>query len=164
MHLLDTERRGTSIEGAHLVVGVRDSFVHLCSNAEDRLEAYRQHFETVYVECLTRYYQSHAAEFLADNGVHDFMRYADSKLKEEEERGLKYLETSGDSLKKASLTLTQTAPPPGGGGGSYSLLHVNLICHPTSIDCHPTSTDSSCSAIDTDCILHWRCAAVRSDS
>ncbi|XP_043240835.1 cullin-5-like [Amphibalanus amphitrite] len=100
MHLLDTERRGTSIEGAHLVVGVRDSFVHLCTSTEDRLESYRQHFETVYVECLTRYYQSHAAEFLADNGVHDFMRYADSKLKEEEERGLKYLETSGDSLKK----------------------------------------------------------------
>ena len=52
------------------------------------------------MECLTRYYQSHAAEFLANNGVHDFMRYADSKLKEEEERGLRYLETSGDSLKK----------------------------------------------------------------
>ncbi|XP_037094128.1 cullin-5-like [Pollicipes pollicipes] len=100
MHLVDTERRGTAIEGAHLVVGVRDSFVHLCTNAEDRLESYRLHFETVYIECLTRYYQSYAAEFLAGNGVHDFMRYADSKLKEEEERGLKYLETSGDSLKK----------------------------------------------------------------
>lgn len=41
-----------------------------------------------------------AQAFLQENGVHAYMQYAEQKLKEEEVRGARYLETSADSAYK----------------------------------------------------------------
>ena len=67
--------------------------VNLSSDAEDKLKIYRENFEKAYLSATESFYKTKAPEYLADNGVQNFMKYADSKLKEEEQRARRYLET-----------------------------------------------------------------------
>lgn len=63
-------------------------------------QVYRTYFEEPYLTATTEFYMVKAQAFLQDNGVHAYMRYAEQKLKEEEARGARYLETSADSAYK----------------------------------------------------------------
>lgn len=73
-------------------LGVRESYVNLCSNPDDRLEIYRENFEAAYIQSTEMFYRMKAPEQLANNGVQAYMKYADAKLKEEEARAQRYLE------------------------------------------------------------------------
>lgn len=46
---------------------------------------------------MIEFYNSHALQFITDNGIINYLTYADSKLKEEEKRAQKYLETGKGS-------------------------------------------------------------------
>ena len=67
--------------------------VNLCSNSEDRLNIYVEHFEKAYINSTEAFYKLKAPQYLEINGVYNYMRYAESKLCEEEQRAKKYLES-----------------------------------------------------------------------
>ncbi|XP_064473618.1 cullin-5-like isoform X2 [Ornithodoros turicata] len=98
MKLVHAERNGEAFD-SQLVVGVRESYVNLCSNPEDRLQIYRENFERAYIDATKQFYRAQAPQYLEENGVQNYMRYADQKLKEEEQRAAKYLESYSDSVK-----------------------------------------------------------------
>lgn len=105
MKIVQAERNGDAYD-AQLVIGVRDSFVNLCSNQNDRLMIYREHFEEPYIRSTADFYRLKAQEQLLMNGVQAFMRYADTKLREEEARAQRYLELSSiEALKEACVSV-----------------------------------------------------------
>jgi cullin-5 len=91
MKLIQAERNGEAFD-SQLVIGVRESYVNLCSNPEDKLEIYRENFEAAYLQATAEFYRLKGNEQLQANGVQSFMRYADTKLREEEARATRYLE------------------------------------------------------------------------
>lgn len=91
MKLVHAERNGEAFD-SQLVIGVRESYVNLCSNFEDKLEIYRENFEAAYLKATAEFYRLKGDEQLQANGVQAFMRYADAKLREEETRAKRYLE------------------------------------------------------------------------
>ncbi|RVE64172.1 hypothetical protein OJAV_G00143850 [Oryzias javanicus] len=92
MKLVHAERLGEAFD-SQLVIGVRESYVNLCSNPEDKLQIYRDNFEKAYMDSTERFYRTQAPSYLHQNGVQNYMKYAESKLREEEKRALRYLET-----------------------------------------------------------------------
>lgn len=93
MKLVHAERNGDAFD-SQLVIGVRESYVNLCSNPDDKLKIYRENFEAAYLQATSAFYRLKASEQLQANGVQAFMRYADTKLREEEARAQRYLEPS----------------------------------------------------------------------
>lgn len=71
--------------------------MNLSSDYDDKLKIYRDNFEKAYLDATQAFYRAKAPEYLAANGVQNYMRYADLKLKEEEQRATRYLETRRDS-------------------------------------------------------------------
>ena len=67
--------------------------VNLSSDVEDKLKIYRTNFEKAYLDATESFYKLKAPQYLQANGVQNYMRYADAKLKEEETRAIRYLET-----------------------------------------------------------------------
>lgn len=93
MKLVHAERNGEAFD-SQLVIGVRESYVNLCSNPDDNLQIYRENFESAYLEATQLFYKMKAPQYLEKNGVQNYMKYADAKLREEEQRAKKYLESS----------------------------------------------------------------------
>ncbi|XP_011306021.1 cullin-5 [Fopius arisanus] len=91
MRLVRAERNGEAFD-SQLVIGVRESYVNLCSNMSDKLQIYRENFEAAYIEATEEFYCVKAPEQLQAYGVESYMKYADTKLREEELRAQKYLE------------------------------------------------------------------------
>lgn len=54
MKLVHAERNGEAFD-SQLVIGVRESYVNLCSNSVDKLQIYRDNFEKVEQSWLLRY-------------------------------------------------------------------------------------------------------------
>lgn len=105
MKLVHAERNGDAFD-SQLVIGVRESYVNLCSNTDDKLKIYRENFEKAYLEATQEFYRMKASEQLQQNGVQTFMRYADVKLREEEARAKRYLETSSfNALAKCCVSV-----------------------------------------------------------
>ncbi|XP_056631076.1 cullin-5 [Diorhabda carinulata] len=97
MKLVHAERNGEAFD-SQLVIGVRESYVNLCSNPEDRLQIYRENFEAAYIQSTELFYRLKAPEQLSSNGVQAYMRYADAKLREEETRAQRYLEAGSNGV------------------------------------------------------------------
>ena len=79
----------------------------MSSDADDKLKIYRENFEKAYLAAAEEFYKQNAHEYLSDNGVQNYMKYADQKLKEEESRARRYLETGYgcQSVSAVSVTL-----------------------------------------------------------
>lgn len=79
----------------------------MCSDPEDKLKIYKENFEKAYLESEVEFYNKHAQQYIADHGIIKYLTYADLKLKEEEKRAQKYLETckGSNSLELVSLYL-----------------------------------------------------------
>ncbi|XP_029213949.1 cullin-5-like [Acropora muricata] len=92
MRLVHAERNGEAFD-SQLVIGVRESYVNLSSENLDKLKIYRENFEKAYLETTEEFYKTQAASYLQENGVQNYMQYAEMKLKEEEQRAVRYLET-----------------------------------------------------------------------
>uniref|UniRef100_A0A1B6CY52 Cullin-5 n=1 Tax=Clastoptera arizonana TaxID=38151 RepID=A0A1B6CY52_9HEMI len=97
MKLVHAERNGEAFD-SQLVIGVRESYVNLCSNSDDKLQIYRENFEKAYIEATESFYKMKAPQYLQANGVQNYMKYADAKLREEEVRAQKYLEPGSGSV------------------------------------------------------------------
>lgn len=79
--------------------------VNLSSDVEDKLKIYRDNFEKAYIEATEAFYKTKAPQYLAANGVQNYMRYADAKLKEEEQRAMRYLETRKGCSSVAAVSI-----------------------------------------------------------
>ncbi|XP_018328202.1 cullin-5 [Agrilus planipennis] len=111
MKLVQAERNGEAFD-SQLVIGVRESYVNLCSNAEDRMQIYRENFEAAYIQSTETFYKMKAPEQLKANGVQAYMRYADGKLREEEARALRYLEAGSNGVMQCCVkVLVDNARP-----------------------------------------------------
>ncbi|XP_031567625.1 cullin-5-like isoform X2 [Actinia tenebrosa] len=103
MKLVHAERNGEAFD-SQLVIGVRESYVNLSSDITDKLKIYVENFEKAYIDATREFYKTQASAYLQENGVQNYMKYAETKLKEEEERANRYLETRKGCNSVSALT------------------------------------------------------------
>jgi cullin 1 len=76
---------------------VVDSFVLLGLDETDinkaSLDVYREHLETPFLDATEKYYEQESEAFLAESSVSDYLKKAEERLKEEEDRVDRYLNT-----------------------------------------------------------------------
>ncbi|CAF0963826.1 unnamed protein product [Adineta ricciae] len=92
MKLVQAERNGESFD-SQLVIGVRDSYVSLKTDEKDKYKVYIENFERAYLNETTRFYKQKTGQYLGEHGILAYLHYADQKLKEEEKRARRYLES-----------------------------------------------------------------------
>lgn len=94
LRLVEKQRNGETIE-TQVVKSILDSFVSLGLDENDSskstLEVYRQFFEAPFIAATTEYYRAESKQFVAENSVVEYMKKAEARLKEEEERVRLYL-------------------------------------------------------------------------
>ena len=94
---IEKQRNGEVIE-ASLVKKVVDSLVSLGLDEADtnrqNLEVYRQEFEKPFIEATEVYYTAESDAFVSQNTATDYMKKAETRLKEEEDRVELYLHAS----------------------------------------------------------------------
>jgi hypothetical protein len=94
LRLIERQRNGESIDQS-LVKKVIDSFVSLGLDEADSnkqsLEVYRDQFEGPFIDVTEEYYKEESQKFLAANSVSDYLKKAEERLKEEEDRVDRYL-------------------------------------------------------------------------
>lgn len=104
LRLIENQRNGETIDQG-LVKKVVDSFVSLGLDEGDTnkecLDVYREHFEMPFLDSTETYYKLESENFLASNSVSDYLKKAEERLREEEDRVERYLNTS---TRKALVT------------------------------------------------------------
>lgn len=94
---IEKQRNGEIIE-ASLVKKVVDSLVSLGLDESDtnrqNLDVYRQEFEKPFIEATEIYYITESDAFVSQNAATDYMKKAETRLKEEEDRVELYLHAS----------------------------------------------------------------------
>lgn len=74
MHVIPMLPRKLHLQ-LRLIIMILFLAVNLCSNPDDRLQIYRECFEAAYLETTESFYKAQAPEYLAENGVQNYMRY-----------------------------------------------------------------------------------------
>ncbi|TFK40615.1 Cullin [Crucibulum laeve] len=96
LRLIEAQRNGETIDQG-LVKKVVDSFVSLGLDDSDTnkacLDVYKDHFELPFIEATEKYYKQESEAFLAQHTVSDYLKKAEERLKEEEDRVERYLNT-----------------------------------------------------------------------
>ncbi|KAH8911393.1 Cullin-domain-containing protein [Coniochaeta sp. PMI_546] len=105
LKLVEKQRQGETIEHSQ-IKQVVDSFVSLGLDDQDStkttLDVYRYHFERPFLEATKQFYTAESKQFVAENSVVEYMKKAETRLDEEEERVKMYLHTDiAMPLKKA---------------------------------------------------------------
>ncbi|RDA90149.1 hypothetical protein CP533_2200 [Ophiocordyceps camponoti-saundersi (nom. inval.)] len=105
LKLVEKERNGETIEHGQ-IKSVVDSFVSLGLDEADpsksTLDVYRYHFERPFLAATKDFYQAESKQFVAENSVVEYMKKADARLAEEDERVSVYLHQDiAVSLKRA---------------------------------------------------------------
>jgi cullin 1 len=94
LSLVSRERRGEDAETGLIKLAI-ESFVTLGLDEHDAsrssLDVYVKYFEEPFVEATEKFYKEESARHLAENPVTDYMKKAQTRLKEEEERVEHYL-------------------------------------------------------------------------
>lgn len=94
--MIEKQRNGENIDQT-LVKKVVDSFVSLGLDESDTnkqsLDVYKEHFESPFIATTEKYYKTESEAFLAENSVSDYLKKAEERLKEEEDRVERYLNT-----------------------------------------------------------------------
>ncbi|KAL4073151.1 Cullin [Scleroderma yunnanense] len=94
LRLIERQRNGEAIDQG-LVKKVVDSFVSLGLDDTDinkaSLDVYRDHLEIPFLEATEKYYEQESEAFLAENSVSDYLKKAEERLREEEDRVDRYL-------------------------------------------------------------------------
>ncbi|KAL2874146.1 ubiquitin ligase (cullin) of SCF [Colletotrichum sp. CLE4] len=89
LKLVEKQRNGETIEYGQ-IKQVVDSFVSLGLDDADptksTLDVYRFHFERPFLAATKEYYQNESKQFVAENSVVEYMKKAETRLEEEEER------------------------------------------------------------------------------
>ena len=63
-------------------------------STKQNLEVYRADFEAIFLQATELYYKAESDAFVAENSVVDYMKKAETRLKEEEDRIELYLHPS----------------------------------------------------------------------
>jgi len=96
LRLIEAQRSGDTIDQG-LIKRVIDSFVSLGLDETDPnkacLDVYKEHFEGPFIEATELYYRQESESFLAANSVSDYLKKAEERLREEEDRVERYLNT-----------------------------------------------------------------------
>ncbi|KAH7913416.1 Cullin [Hygrophoropsis aurantiaca] len=96
LRLIEHQRNGDTIDQG-LVKKVVDSFVSLGLDEGDinkaSLDVYKDHFETPFLDATEKYYKQESEAFLAESSVSDYLKKAEERLREEEDRVERYLHT-----------------------------------------------------------------------
>jgi cullin 1 len=96
LRLIEQQRNGDTIDQG-LVKKVVDSFVSLGLDDSDTnkacLDIYKEHFETPFIDATEKYYKQESESFLAESSVSDYLKKAEERLREEEDRVERYLNT-----------------------------------------------------------------------
>jgi cullin 1 len=105
LKLVEKQRNGETIEH-NQIKQVVDSFVSLGlddgDSSKTTLEVYRFHFERPFLDATKVFYENESKQFVAENSVVEYMKKAEARLDEEEERVKLYLHPDiGIPLKKA---------------------------------------------------------------
>ncbi|KAI1393955.1 Cullin-domain-containing protein [Hypoxylon trugodes] len=94
--LVEKQRNGETIEHRQ-IKQVVDSFVSLGLDEHDAtkstLDTYRFHFEKPFLQATDEFYKAESKQFVAENSVVEYMKKAETRLAEEEERVRMYLHT-----------------------------------------------------------------------
>lgn len=94
LKLVEKQRLGETIEHSQ-IKQVVDSFVSLglddADPSKSTLDVYRFHFERPFLAATKAFYLAESRQFVADNSVVEYMKKAESRLDEEEERVKMYL-------------------------------------------------------------------------
>ncbi|EPQ30308.1 uncharacterized protein PFL1_02424 [Pseudozyma flocculosa PF-1] len=94
---IERQRNGEVIESS-LVKNVVDSLVSLGLDEADtnrqNLDVYKHEFEKPFLEATELYYQAESDAFVAQNSVTDYMKKAEARIKEEEDRVELYLHST----------------------------------------------------------------------
>ncbi|KAM3468441.1 hypothetical protein MY5147_007938 [Beauveria neobassiana] len=94
LKLVEKQRNGETIEYGQ-IKQVVDSFVSLGLDEADpsksTLDVYRFHFEKPFLEATKEFYESESKQFVAENSVVEYMKKAETRLAEEEQRVDMYL-------------------------------------------------------------------------
>jgi len=97
LRLIEAQRNGETIDQS-LVKKVVDSFVSLGLDDSDTNKAsfdvYRTHFEGPFITATEQYYTQESEAFLAENSVSAYMKKAEERLREEEDRVEIYLSST----------------------------------------------------------------------
>ncbi|KFY68064.1 hypothetical protein V496_01311 [Pseudogymnoascus sp. VKM F-4515 (FW-2607)] len=95
LKMVERQRNGETIEHG-LIKSIVDSFVAVGLDEADptktTLYIYRHYFETPFLDATKKFYQNESKQFVADNGVVEYMKRAEARLDEEEERVKMYLD------------------------------------------------------------------------
>lgn len=94
LKLVEKQRNGETIEHGQ-IKQVVDSFVSLGLDEADpsksTLDVYRFHFERPFLAATKEFYLAESKQFVAENSVVEYMKKAETRLSEEEERVRMYL-------------------------------------------------------------------------
>ncbi|TPX08445.1 uncharacterized protein E0L32_010062 [Thyridium curvatum] len=94
LKLVEKQRNGETIEYLQ-IKQILDSMVSLGLDEHDpsktTLDTYRWHFERPFLAATREYYQAESRAFVAENSVVEYMKKAEMRLAEEEERVQMYL-------------------------------------------------------------------------
>ncbi len=117
LKMVEKQRNGETIEH-HQIKSIVESFVSLGLDESDpskgTLDVYRYYFEKPFLEKTAEYYTNESKQFVAENSIVEYMKKAQARLDEEEERVKMYLhpdiaqelrKTCNDALIKEHSTL-----------------------------------------------------------
>jgi cullin 1 len=101
LRLIERQRNGETIDQG-LVKKVVDSFVSLGIDESDlnkaSLDNYKEHFEIPFLAATEAYYKHESESFVAGNSLSDYLKKAEGRLKEEEDRVERYLHATTRKL------------------------------------------------------------------
>ena len=94
LKLVEKQRNGETIEHSQ-IKAVVDSFVSLGLDETDpsksTLDVYRFHFEKPFLKATAEFYQAESKQFVNENSIVEYMKKAETRLDEEDERVRTYL-------------------------------------------------------------------------
>ncbi|KAJ8662605.1 hypothetical protein O0I10_001567 [Lichtheimia ornata] len=97
LKLIERERNGETIETS-LVKNIVDSLVSLGLDTTDstksNLDVYKEYFEAPFIQATEVYYTTESERFITENSVPDYMKKAEVRLNEEQNRIEMYLHES----------------------------------------------------------------------
>ncbi|CCO26304.1 Cullin-1 Short=CUL-1 [Rhizoctonia solani AG-1 IB] len=97
LKMIEKQRNGETIDTG-LVKKVIDSFVSLGLDDNDQnkaqLDVYQKEFQTPFIEATEKYYAHESATFLQEHSVPEYLKKAEERLREEEDRIERYLHFS----------------------------------------------------------------------
>ncbi|TVY21686.1 Cullin-1 [Lachnellula arida] len=106
LKMIEKQRNGETIEH-NQIKRIVDSFVSLGLDESDStkstLEVYRFHFQRPFLEATKVFYQAESKQFVAENSIVEYMKKAETRLDEEEERVTMYLNADVNLLLKRTL-------------------------------------------------------------